>query len=142
MMTIQLDFNKIIEIESSGVPTAVSTANARGLMQIQKATWDECVARLGVDWGWCEAFDGKKNIKVGIYYYNTRIPQMLRDYGLQDTIATRIAAYNWGIGNLVKCRRKYKDSWQNHLPKETKNYIKKYETLEPKEDYLMKFGIE
>jgi len=35
-----------------------------------------------------------------------------------------LAAYNWGPGNLSKAITKYGDDWQNHLPKETENYVK------------------
>jgi hypothetical protein len=51
---------------------------------------------------------------------NTRIPQMLKAYKIPDTIDNRLWAYNAGIGNVKKGR----------LPKETRNYIRKYHKLE------------
>lgn len=142
LFAVEIDYNKIIQIESSGRETATSRTGARGLMQIQKPTWGECTQGLDVKWDWSEAYEGRKNIVVGIYYLDHRIPQMLRYYKIPDTIETRITAYNWGIGNLLKCYRKHGRRWQQHLPNETKSYINKYHTLKDVPDYLKKYGVE
>jgi len=59
----------IIKVESDFEPKATSRADARGLMQITKATWDDTVERLGVKWDFEKhALDPEKNIIVGCHY--------------------------------------------------------------------------
>lgn len=121
-----MDMDVIVDIESSGNPdTPDSPAGARGLCQIMPKTWAECTKRMGVDWSFeVDAFDPVKNLKVGTWYINTRIPQMIKYYKLDDDYKNRIIAYSWGIGNL----RKYKAGKVTELRKETSDYIKKYTT--------------
>ena len=57
--------------------------------------------------------------KVAKWYIDIRIPQMLRAYGLSDNLKNRLWAYNAGIG-MVK---------RGIMPRETKQYILKYEKL-------------
>ncbi len=124
---IQIDMDRIIAIESSGNPRAVSSAGCRGLCQIAEATWKECVERMGVDWTWDEdAWQPGENRAVGHYYINIRIPEMLRHYGIDDNHATRIGAYNWGIGNLKRAWERHGHDWLAHAPKETQDYVVKY----------------
>lgn len=126
---IQIDMDRIIAIESSGNPLAVSSAGCRGLCQIAEATWNECVQRMGVTWTWDEdAWQPGENRAVGNYYINTRIPEMLRQYGIDDNHATRIGAYNWGIGNLRRAWERHGHDWLAHAPKETQDYVIKYAT--------------
>jgi hypothetical protein len=119
-----MDMDIIIDIESSCNPdTKDSPSGARGLCQIMPSTWKECTKRMGVDWSWeVDAHDAEKSLKVGTYYINTRIPQMIKYYKLPDTFKSRIIAYSWGIGNL----RKYDAGKVTELPKETSDYINKY----------------
>jgi len=122
-----INMRAIIQIESAGDPRAVSRAGCRGLCQISRATWDECCRRLGVNWSFDrDAFQPSENTIVGNFYMNTRIPEMLEYYGIPDWYATRIGAYNWGIGNLRAAWRRYGDDWVAHAPKETRDYLNKY----------------
>jgi len=104
-----------------------------GLCQIGQAAWNDCVERMGhgSDWGWewpDDCFDPGINRVVGNYYINTRIPEMLRQYGIDDNHATRIGAYNWGIGNLRRAWERHGHDWLAHAPKETQDYVIKYAT--------------
>lgn len=137
-----VDLNKIIYVESSGRPHVSSGVGARGLMQLMRNTWGEVIQKLNVDWDWDDAYDPYKNIIAGTYYINHRIPGMLRYYGIEDTIETRIAAYNWGIGNLNKIYKKYgKDNWFSYAHPDVKDYVKKYKETEQVEDYVKKYGF-
>ena len=49
---------------------------------------------------------------------------MLNSYGMKDSMENRLAAYNWGIGNLKKFYAGEAD-----MPDETANYITKYMKL-------------
>ena len=114
-----IDINKIIHIESTGDSNAVSPKGATGLMQVMSKTWDEMVQKMGKDWDYSEAKDPVKNKAVGTYYMNVEIPRLLKYYKIEDTVENRLAAYNWGIGNLRQSR------WQD-APQETIDYIRKY----------------
>jgi len=131
-----IDIHKIVQIESSGDPNAVNkTSGARGLCQLMKATWLDIVVKMDKDWEWNDAFNPEKNKSVADYYINKEIPRLLKHYKVEDTIETRLAAYNWGIGNLVKLIKrdpKHYYHWMDMLPKETKNYIIKYKSIKEK----------
>lgn len=116
-----IDMDIIMEIESSNNPNAISPVGARGICQIMPNTWDECCNRLNVNWDWEEAFNKEKNLKIGTYYINKRIPEMLKYYKIEDNYKNRLMSYNWGIGNVKSFYENKKD-----IPIETKNYIKKY----------------
>jgi len=119
-----IDMKIITIIESSNNPNAVSPVGARGLCQIMQGTWKECNEKLGYNWGWDEAFDKEKNLIIGTYYINKRIPQMLKYYKIEDNYKNRLMAYNWGIGNVKFYYENKKD-----IPIETQNYIKKYNKI-------------
>jgi soluble lytic murein transglycosylase-like protein len=76
----------VMQVESGGNPTAVSPANAQGLMQLMPAT----AASLGVT----NTFDPTQNINAGASY----LAQLINQYG--GDVSTALAAYNWGPGNV------------------------------------------
>ena len=97
----------VIAAESGGDPNALSPAGAQGMMQLMPKT----AAELGV----INPFDPVENIMAG-----TRYLRQLLDRYLGNT-RLALAAYNWGMGNLEKR--------PDAMPKETKNYIIKVESL-------------
>jgi len=125
---VTIDIDRLADIESSQNPKAVNPkTGARGLLQIMKPTWEEVTNKLGVNWSWDEAFDEEKNEEVGNYYINVEIPRLLKYFSIEDTIEHRLAAYNWGIGDLKKYGLK-------NAPEETKNYIQRYRGVNPVSD--------
>lgn len=121
-----IDIEKIIQIESGGNPNAVSNKGAVGLCQItpiclqdfneQNYGTHEDDYHFKVD-----LFKPEINKQVGEWYINKRIPEMFEAYLIPDCDILRCIAYNFGIGNLLK--------WYRRLPKETRDYIQKYEAL-------------
>ena len=79
----------IIKAESNWQTDAVSSAGAKGLMQLSDTTF-EWIANEDDD-----IFDPKTNIKYGTFYFS----KLYATYGDKDTA---LAAYNAGSGNVDK----------------------------------------
>ena len=105
----------IIQAESSGNPEAVSPVGATGLMQIMQPALTEYNQYKNAEWTMHDMLNPKKNVRVGTWYFNERIPQMLRHFGVEDTPENRLWAYNAGIGRVV----------EGIKPKETVDYIQR-----------------
>lgn len=113
-----VDMNKIYQIESSGNPEAKnSKSGAVGLGQITPIVlkeWNNMNPKQQHTSKYLT--DAKTNMKIADWYMNKRIPQMLKAKGLADTTKNRLVAYNAGISHVGK----------SIMPKETYNYIEKY----------------
>ena len=116
--TEMVDMSIIAIIESNNNPLAYNRkSGARGMYQITEIclkdynAWHP-TAKMPVN----ALFKPVEARKVAEWYLSIRIPQMLRYYGLNDTLENRLICNNAGIGNLVK----------GIIPKETRNYILKY----------------
>jgi soluble lytic murein transglycosylase-like protein len=97
----------VIKAESNFNPKAVSSAGARGLMQLMPAT----ARGLGVS----DSFDPEQNVMAG-----TRFLRDLLDR-YNGNIDSTLAAYNWGPGNV--------DKHPASLPRETRNYLTRVKQL-------------
>lgn len=90
----------VIRTESRFDRYAVSSANAKGLMQITDETGADCANRIGLtDFTSDALFDPETNIRLGCYYLN----HLIKTY--KSDIIVALAAYNGGIGNV--------NSWLN-----------------------------
>ena len=98
----------IIQVESAFDSMAVSTAGARGLMQLMPAT----ARRFGVT----DSFDARQNIFAGTRYLRI----LLDTYG--DDVSLSAAAYNAGEGAVAR---------YSGIPPfpETRNYVRKVNAL-------------
>lgn len=101
----------VAQAESDFNPNARSPVGAMGVFQLMPAT----AAGLGV----VDPFDAAQNIAGGVRY----LSQMLSMWGGDAQKA--LASYNWGPGNVQKAVTLYGDSWIDHLPAETANYLNK-----------------
>ena len=109
----------IILIESSGNPGAVN-GQAKGLMQITPVVLKEYNkfnpdghAFNTMDY---ELLNASINKRIGTWYLNHRIPQMLRAKKKPVTVKNILIAWNAGIKYVGK----------DNLPLETRNYLTKY----------------
>jgi len=96
----------VIRQESNFNPRAVSSAGARGLMQLMPAT----ARGLGVS----DPFDPEQNVMAGTRF----LKDMLHRYG--GDLDDALAAYNWGPGNVDR-----HGSSSGALPRETRDYLAK-----------------
>jgi soluble lytic murein transglycosylase-like protein len=97
----------VIKAESNFNSNAVSSAGARGLMQLMPAT----ARSLGVS----DSFDPEQNVMAGTRF----LRDLLNRYN--GNIDSTLAAYNWGPGNL--------DKRPGHLPRETREYLVRVKQL-------------
>ena len=84
----------IIKTESNFNEKAVSSSNAKGLMQLMDSTAIEISNNLNIMYETNNIFDVEKNILFGIRYYY----ELLQTYNNNMLLA--LAAYNAGIGNV------------------------------------------
>ena len=87
----------VIRTESEFDPSAVSTAGARGLMQMTEDTFEWAQRRAAVEpmLDFDQLFDPEVNIRYGVYTLS-----LLRERF--DNPDTLLAAYNAGMGNAAK----------------------------------------
>lgn len=132
-----IDLSIISIIESSNNPLAFNkSANARGLYQITPVCLKEYNNFNKVRYTEAQLFDPVISHQIADWYYNKRIPAMLKHYGVDDTIKNRIIAYNAGISYVIPLRlgSKSKSNRIKVLPNETVRYIEKYNKLTKKGD--------
>lgn len=120
-----IDLKIIAAIESSNNPSAYNPQDgAKGLLQITAICLKEYNNHHVKKFTSNDLYSPKVSLIIGNWYYNVRIPQLLKHYGLKDTISNRIIAYNAGIKTLVNGRK---------TPRITLKYIEKYNRLTVKE---------
>lgn len=111
----------VIKVESNFDKDVVSSADARGLMQMLPSTYKWLTSKLGDAYYEEDLFDPETNIKYGTYYL-----QYL--YSRFGTWEKAIIAYNWGEGNFEEFLNEngYTEGDYDSIPvKETRNYVKK-----------------
>ena len=117
----------VILAESSGDRRAVSPKGAQGAMQLMPATAKQ--------YGVTDPLDFDQNVRAGASYYRDLFKKYKNDLPTEQ-LRKSLAAYNWGPGNLDKDINGYTDAsgkhhegygkdWEQHVPKETENYIKR-----------------
>lgn len=85
----------LIIVESGGKPRSVSSADARGLMQILPSTGRFIAGARGKTWrGDSSLFDPAVNVDYGTWYFG----HLQRQFG--GNISAALAAYNWGPGTV------------------------------------------
>lgn len=97
--------------ESARGHRMVSSAGALGHFQFMPAT----ARRFHVN----DPFNLNQSATGASQYFNT----LLREFG--GDVAKAVASYNWGEGNVERDVRQWGPAWQQHIPRETQNYIQK-----------------
>jgi soluble lytic murein transglycosylase len=84
----------IIRVESGFRPDAISSKEAKGLMQIKDTTYSEVSDMFATYNDNIDPYDPETNIKIGVAY----LKKLLNKYGGNYYIA--LLAYNGGMGNV------------------------------------------
>lgn len=100
---------KVIQQESGGDHSAVSSKGAAGLMQLMPET----ARKPGMGIPPAKDNSPEENVRVGKAY----LKGLIAKYG---DVASALAAYNWGPGNFDEWRA---GGMKGEIPKETKGYI-------------------
>lgn len=119
-------FERMIGAESGGRQkdaqgrTIKSPVGATGIAQVMPATGPEAAKLAGLEWDPARfENDAAYNRSLGQAYYQ----EMLRQFGGDNTKA--VAAYNAGPGRIRQAVAKHGAQWAEHIPAETKDYIRK-----------------
>lgn len=123
-----IDLNKIAFIESSNNPKAVSRDGSIGLHQVSQpclSDWNS--AHPGQRYVLKDMLEPVKSTWVADWYFNVRIPALLKHYKIEASTLNIIAAYNWGIGNVVKWQKTGAQFEQ--MPRITQRYYRKYTSM-------------
>lgn len=124
----EVNLQIIAQIESSGNPLAYNAkSGARGLYQITPIClkdYNEChpASKIASD----SLFKPVVARTVAKWYVG-RIIEILARKGISAQISHILISYNWGVGNCIKWYRAGAD--YSKLPKETYNYIIKYNNM-------------
>lgn len=115
-----IDLGIIANIESTGHPDAYNRhSGAVGLYQITPICLKD-YNKYNKSMLMVDMYKGPMAFIVANWYLNDRIPSLMRSMDIKDTSKNRLWAYNAGIGNIRKGR----------MPRETRQYIAKYELEE------------
>lgn len=111
-------FDRVIQAESRGNQSALSSKGAIGVAQIMPRTAPDAARAAGLPYNFQKLqTDPEYNAALGKAY----LGKMLDRYNGNETHA--LIAYNWGPGNTDKWIKSGADI--SRLPQETKNYIQK-----------------
>ena len=116
----------VIKVESDFDPHAVSTAGAKGLMQLTDVTFEWIRSKIGEDSD--HVFDPVTNIRYGVYYLSYL-------YGRFDDWRIAFAAYNAGPNRVSEWLKK--DEALCEIPyKETREYLGRVDAAAQKYEKL------
>ncbi len=112
-----IDMHRIMMIESSGNPLAISKGQGLGLYQITPCVLKEYNSSHRIKISSHSLFNPHKNTMVAKWYLKKRIPRMLKHYHQHVETRNIIISYNAGISYVVKNKK---------LPSTTVEYLRKY----------------
>lgn len=129
-------FKAQAHVESDMRPRAVSSAGARGIMQIMPATFGEIRRSIKVP---NAIFDPHTNIKAGIYYNKKLYDAWSHIPNENDRVRLMLASYNAGLGRVKRALKRAGSPRvyapvEAYLPAETRRYVQKITRRHPLDD--------
>jgi len=123
----EINVGILAKIESNDREDAIGQDGELGLCQINRMAFDDVVIHTGCTTVEFEdLIHGSVNLYFADVYINDVIPKMLRRMQIRDNAITRLASYNYGIGNVRKLHQKYGNNIFPHMPVSVQQYITKY----------------
>jgi soluble lytic murein transglycosylase-like protein len=116
----RIDMQKIAKIESSGNPLAIGKGGDIGLYQITPVLLKDYNNFHSIKYSRLQLFNATINTQIAQWYFEIRIPQLLRHFKIPVTQRNILICYNSGINTLVKNKK---------LPEITRKYLIKYNNL-------------
>lgn len=117
----------IKQIESSGNADAYnSKGQAYGWFQITPICLADFNRANNEHYKAVELFNPQINSRVAYWYFEERLPALLRHFKQVDSVDNRIVAYNAGIRAVIR----------NSRPLETVKYLEKYHNIEKGMKYV------
>ncbi len=118
----RINLDVIAKIESSNNPYAHNKTDggSRGLYQISPICLKDYNKVNNTDYELKDLFNINVNKKIASWYFEVRIPYMLKRNNIKVTLENKIICYNAGITYLTK---------KKSIPNSTKEYIEKYKSL-------------
>jgi hypothetical protein len=116
----RIDLQKIAHIESSHNPLAIGKGGDLGLYQITPILLKEYNNFHSTKYSTLQLFNASINTSIAQWYFEVRIPQMLRHFKISVTHRNILICYNSGINTLVKNKK---------LSEITRRYLVKYDNL-------------
>ena len=101
-----IDLAIISQLESSNNPKAFNwKSKATGLFQLTPVAlqdYNVCNPRNKPAYTMNDMWDGRKNRIVAVWFFEQRIPQLLKHYGYEPTTDRILFTWHAGIGNVIK----------------------------------------
>ena len=127
------NFDKIVSIESGGNQfdktgkPLTSSAGAIGRAQVMPSTAPEAARLAGVPF---DEYKYKNDADYNTLIGNAYFKEQVKNFGDESKGA---AAYNAGASTVKKAIEKYGENWLEGVPKETQDYVAKYNKDKPTE---------
>jgi hypothetical protein len=118
----RIDLDIIAKIESSGNTYAHNKTDggSRGMYQISPICLKDYNQINDTNYELKDLFNLDVNRKIASWYFEVRIPYMLKRNNIKVTLENKIISYNAGIRYLIN---------NEPIPTSTRNYIEKYKNL-------------
>lgn len=127
---IRIDLEAVKTIESDGDSLAFNgRTKCYGLYQISEVCLKDYNQLNQTVYCPQDLFNPQLNEKIAAWYFK-KLNLYLEHYGIPASITTLIAAYNWGIGNVVRWYAN--GAAYSALPQATQRYIERYHNLSEK----------
>ncbi len=98
-----------------------SRAGALGIAQFLPSTWEWLKKRKVLPQNF--SIENERHQRAAQRLFMNTLAK--RDYGIKyNKVKLALAAYNAGSGRVTRLIKKYGNEWEDHLPNETKRYIK------------------
>lgn len=111
----------IVRVNDSTLGLIKSSAGAIGIAQFLPSTWEWLKKKKVLPSNF--AIENESHQRAAQRLFMNRLAR--KNYGIKyNKVRLALASYNAGSGRVQRLIKRYGQEWENHLPRETKRYIK------------------